>query len=164
MKERLDALFTLDPEIGTLTRWVSRGGTARAGTIAGSRNTRGYTQIRIDGKDYYVHRLIFFMMMGRWPEGEIDHINGDRSDNRWCNLREVSHAENSRNRRTQTTNTSGVTGVYWHAAAGKWVAQIQVGRKQIHLGLFVEFDDAVAARRAAELEHFGEFSATASRP
>jgi hypothetical protein len=162
-KERLDELLALDLAAGHFTRKVSRGGN-RAGTIAGTLDARGYIKIQIDGKYYSAHRLIFFMMTGHWPEGEIDHINGDRSDNRWRNLREATPAENSRNRRTTARNTSGVPGVYWDAASGKWRAQIQVNRKKINLGYFTEFEDAVAARRAAEVKYFGEFSATASRP
>ncbi len=162
-KERVNALFDLDLKTGHFTRKVSRGGTARAGTIAGSLSSSGHIQIRIDGKPYLAHRLIFFMVTGRWPEGEIDHINGDPSDNRWSNLREATHAENGRNLRKMSHNTSGVPGVSWYARLGKWQAQIQVNRKKIHLGYFTDFEDAVAARRAAEIKYFGEFSATSSR-
>lgn len=162
-QKRVHELLALDPEIGTLTRRIQTSSNARAGTIAGSRNARGYILIRLDGKYYLAHRLIFFMMVGRWPEHQIDHINGDPSDNRWSNLREATPAENSRNLRTKSSNTSGVTGVGWDARRGKWRAEIKVNLKQIHLDRFVKFEDAVAARRAAEVKYFGEFSATASR-
>jgi hypothetical protein len=163
MKERLDELLAYHLAAGYFTWRVSRGGTARAGTVAGGPDASGHIRIRIDGRLYSAHRLAFLTMTGRWPENDVDHIDGNPADNRWCNLRPATHAENARNQRTRTDNTSGVPGVGWHAASGKWQARIKVNGRFIHLGLFVELEDAVAARRAAELEPFGEFSATASR-
>ncbi len=161
-QKRVHELLALNPDLGRFTRKVSRGG-ARAGTIAGSRDALGRVRIQIDGENHYAHRLIFFMVKGRWPEGEIDHIDGNPANNRWSNLREATRTENNRNRSTQSNNTSGVTGVVWLARRGKWRASIVVNRRKIHLGYFTEFEEAVAARCAAEVKYFGEFSATASR-
>jgi hypothetical protein len=161
-KERLDELLAYHLAAGYFTWKVSRG-RVRAGTIAGTPDASGHIQIKIDGKPYLAHRLIFLMMTGRWPENEIDHIDGNPANNRWANLRPATRAENARNLRTNTRNTSGATGVCWHARLGKWQAHIAVDRKSIHLGYFAEFEDAVAARRATEVKYFGEFSATASR-
>ncbi len=86
------------------------------------------------------------------PSGEIDHINGDRTDNRICNLRDVTSAGNSCNRRRQDRNTSGVTGVAWDKRASRWQARIGLNGKQKYLGYFDSLDEAVAARKAAELE------------
>ena len=162
-KERLDELLAYDPETGHFTWGVRAGSRALVGTVAGSPNTNGHVHIGVDGKRYLAHRLAFLKMTGVMPDDQVDHINGVRDDNRWPNLRPATNAENGRNRRTQTTNTSGVPGVGWYARLGKWQAYIRVNYKHIHLGLFTEFEDAVAARRAAEVKYFGEFSATASR-
>ncbi len=160
-KERLDELLAYDRETGLFT-WRVRRQRIRIGSVAGRPNTSGHIQIKIDGKPHLAHRLAFLTMTGCWPENEVDHINGVRDDNRWTNLRPATHAENGRNR-CKTRNTSGVTGVRWDAARGKWCAYIRVNRKHIHLGRLTEFEDAVVARRAAEVKYFGEFSATASR-
>ncbi len=162
-KERLDELLSYHLETDHFTWKVSRGGTARAGSVAGSPNTSGHIQIKIDGKLYLAHRLVFLTITGRWPENELDHIDGNPANNRWANLREATRIENMQNQRVNTCNTSGVTGVGWHATTSKWRSRIHVNRKFVHLGYFTEFEDAVAARRAAEMKYFGEFSATASR-
>nr|WP_175479900.1 HNH endonuclease signature motif containing protein [Paracoccus homiensis] len=95
------------------------------------------------------HRVAWAVIHGRWPNGEIDHINGDRSDNRLANLREVTKRENHRNMAIRSDNTSGVTGVYWAREKGKWAAYIKAD-KMVALGRYDTFAEAVAARRAAE--------------
>ena len=114
--------------------------------------TCGYKVGRINGEKYKAHRVAWKMFYGTEPS-EIDHINGDRSDNRISNLREVSRVENSRNKRIHPANSSGVTGVVFHKATKKWLAKIGIGMSAKHLGLFETFDEAVAARKAAEAEH-----------
>ena len=162
-KERLDELLAYDPETGLFTWKVRINGRIRVGDEAGRTNTSGHIQITISRSSYCAHRLAFLAMTGRWPENEVDHINGNPADNRWVNLRPATRVENMRNQRTNARNTSGVTGVSWDTRRGKWMAFIQTNRKTTHLGYFTKFEDAVAARRAAEVKYFGEFSATASR-
>lgn len=90
---------------------------------------------------------------------DVDHINGDRADNRRLNLRTCDRSSNLKNKtRKRRDNSSGVTGVYLHKQTGKWTAQIQVGGKPRHLGLFQTKDEAGAARRAAEIQYYGEFA------
>lgn len=103
---------------------------------------------------------IVWCIFGRQFEGYkvIDHINRNPADNRIENLRLVPQSLNCWNRKTQANNTSGVKGVSMHNASGLWRAQIAVDRKQMHLGYFSAFDDAVAARKAAELRYYGEFA------
>jgi hypothetical protein len=113
----------------------------------------GYQQGSIDGRTYQAHRVIWARVTGAWPAADIDHINGDKLDNRIENLRVVSRAENSRNASKRVNNTSGVCGVSWHKNRGKWQALVVVQGKYHHLGLFTSFDDAVAARKAAAREH-----------
>lgn len=125
-----------------------------AGKPAGRVDTKGYPEIRIFGKTIRAHQIAWAFQTGYWPANLIDHINGDRADNRWCNLREVSHAENVKNKALDSRNTSGVVGVCWDKQEGRWRAQIGVNRGVIKLGSYINFDDAVAARKAAE-QRFG---------
>ena len=100
-----------------------------------------------------MHRLIWKLVTGRDPETEIDHINGVRTDNRWLNLREVSIQGNGRNMQRQKRNLSGTTGVLWDASRERWAAAIVVDYVTIHLGRFVELNDARNARKAAEKQY-----------
>jgi hypothetical protein len=90
------------------------------------------------------------MVHGYWPK-EVDHINGDSCDNRLVNLREVNHQQNMRNAKRRSDNSSGATGVYYIKATGRWIAQIRVDNRGRHLGAFNSFEEAVAARKAAEV-------------
>ena len=115
---------------------------------------RGYHVTTFRGKGgettLAAHRVAWALHHGNWPSGQIDHINGDKTDNRICNLRDVVNAENARNSAMKSNNTSGVSGVYLHKQTGKWCAQINAFGKTVGLGLFVEKRDAVIARKAAE--------------
>lgn len=128
-------------------RWNS----SRAGTRAGSSDAEGYQQIKIDGSVYRAHRLAVYLAYGEPPIGEVDHINGVRSDNRLENLRVVSCQQNSRNRKIPAGNKSGVVGVCWISARGKWMAHIGSGERQQNLGYFDEYEDAIQRRKSAEL-------------
>lgn len=112
----------------------------------------GYLHGTAFDRKHYAHRVAWAIHYGEWPEGEIDHINGDRTDNRISNLRAVTRSENQRNAKRRADNASSVTGVYWRRQEGKWSAQIFSGGRRKCLGCFTEFDAAVAARRAAEIE------------
>jgi hypothetical protein len=108
-----------------------------AGENAGHTCPRhGYVFIGIDRVVYRAHRLAWAHFYGEWPANQIDHINGDRQDNRIANLREATNAQNAQNMGIKKSNTSGVPGVSWHDRAGKWSAQITIGGKKRHLGLF----------------------------
>jgi hypothetical protein len=113
----------------------------------------GYKIGAILGRNYLAHRIIWLIISGCCPSGEIDHINGNRSDNRIANLRDVSKSENQRNATIRSDNASGFTGVCWHKAANKWIASIFVQKKNIYLGVFENIEDAKAARKAAEREY-----------
>ena len=112
----------------------------------------GHLVGRISRKLVFAHRVVFAMQKGHWPEHSIDHINGDPSDNRIENLRDVPHIENLRNQVTRKNNTTGVTGVSFNKRLGKWMAHICVKGKYTHLGFFLAKDAAVSARQAANIE------------
>jgi len=97
--------------------------------------------------------VIWAIVHGEWPEWQIDHINGVRRDTRLCNLRSVSASENSRNCALSTRNKSGSIGVCWDAHHNKWHASIKVDGRQVALGRFSEFENAVSARKAAEAKY-----------
>jgi hypothetical protein len=96
------------------------------------------------------HRVVWAIHRGVWPDGEIDHINGDRADNRISNLRDVTRSENARNAAKPRTNRSGVVGVNWRTSKGKWRAYISEGDRTTHLGYFDDFSEAVNVRIAEE--------------
>ncbi|KPL67431.1 hypothetical protein SZ64_04515 [Erythrobacter sp. SG61-1L] len=115
--------------------------------------SHGYQAGPIMGRTgFLAHRIAWAIVYGEWPT-EIDHINGDRCDNRLENLRMVSRRTNTKNRRLLASNRSGAHGVYWARHAGKWRAEIKSETGRIHLGYFTSKIDAIAARRAAEREH-----------
>lgn len=149
----LRQILDYNPETGKFF-WKSRGINDFDSQYAGkeaftSVNSLGYVQGEILGKNYKGHRVAWAIHHGYWPEN-IDHINGLKEDNRICNLREASHSQNSKNMKRYSTNTSGVTGVR-QIGNGKFQATICVNRKRITLGAFIKFEDAVKARKEAEI-------------
>ncbi|MCP5006232.1 MAG: HNH endonuclease [Planctomycetes bacterium] len=113
---------------------------------------KGYKMGRIFAEQYSAHRIIWKMVTDNDPN-EIDHINRDRADNKFENLRSVSHQENHQNLPLHKNNTSGIVGVDWDKARNKWRAQIKVNTKTVQIGRFSSKQDAIAARQQAEIEH-----------
>ncbi len=138
---------------GVFTWKVCLAARAPVGAKAGCK-ANGYIQIRIKNKLYYAHRLAFLHVLGVFPKQQIDHINGNRSDNSWINLREVSSTLNQQNAPLSKNNTSTVVGVLWDKRRKSWLAKIGVNSKELYLGAFKEFDLAVIARKNAE-QHYG---------
>lgn len=103
-------------------------------------------------KGHTAHRIAFLWMLGYWPH-EVDHKNRNKKDTRWANLREVTRGQNCRNRDKARNNTSGRVGVRKHGVHGKYEARISFNGAMIQLGVFVEFNDAVKAREAAERKY-----------
>jgi hypothetical protein len=125
-----------NPKTGVFT-WLKKVGRGNKGNIAGHINKHGYLQIQCDRKKYQAHRIAWFMTYGKWPDGDIDHINGVRTDNRIENLRDVSRSNNLKNqRKPKANNKSGFLGVYWHKGDSKWIAKIKINGKNKHLGSF----------------------------
>ncbi len=156
--QRLKEVLDYDPETGISTWLVSRGGNARAGTRAGYIKPGGYRRIKIDGKLYLEHRLVFFWMTGKWPAKQVDHRDLDRQNNRWHNLREATPTQNTANRRAHKNNTSGAKGVFWGKKAKKWIAQIKVNGVKIHLLATDSKEKAEAWYMAFAELAFGEYA------
>jgi len=155
--ERLRALLDYNPATGEFVWRVSRG-PAYKGSLAGSPHPNGYVYIKLDGKSYPVHRLVWLCMSGTFPPEDIDHINGHRNDNRLSNLRLATRAENCMNSKVRNTNTSGVKGVSWNQETRRWTAYINVNKSRLHLGRFIRIEDAAAAYEEAAKKYFGEFA------
>jgi hypothetical protein len=157
--ERLREALDYDPGTGAFAWRIAKRGINKcdpAGTVI-----KGYVQIGLDQVFYRAHRLAWLYVYGRWPQGDIDHINGVRGDNRIANLREATHSQNMANRGPQKNNKSGFKGVSQHTQTGKWIAFIKAksGNSKVrNLGSFDTPEEAHRAYRAAASELFGEFA------
>jgi hypothetical protein len=157
--ESLSAIFVYDDASGEL-KWkkvpdkkVSR---AKVGDIAGAVMMNGYRMICIEYRKYLAHRLIWKMKTGQDAPFSIDHIDGNRLNNRFANLRAATQSQNGMNSKMRKNNTSGVKGVYW--GLGKWRAQIMIKRRMIALGGFDILGDAASAVAEARKKYHGEFA------
>jgi hypothetical protein len=122
----------------------------KSGGIAGSVGEHGYRRIMVGGARYPAHRLAWLYVYGRWPHGQIDHVNRVRDDNRIANLRECTPAENGQNRTIARNNTSGFTGACFNKLERKWIAYIRANGRRTHLGYFRSAQEAHAAHREAK--------------
>lgn len=136
--------------------WRNDRSRIRAGDKAGCLDKKGYVQVKIDGKPYKAHRVIFLLINGFLPD-VIDHIDGNPANNRIENLRACTQQQNVFNAGTRSTNTSGYTGVYWDRKNNKWRAAIRVSGRMKVLGRFDSIESAIAARTQAAKAMHGEF-------
>lgn len=132
-QERLKELLQYEPESGLFFWTILKGGWPRPGRPAGSTNSEGYRKIGIDRRYYFSHRLAWLYVHGAWPTKCIDHINGDRTDNRMANLREVTVHENNFNV-TAVRAASGYIGVYLDKRTKTWTAAIRANGRTKTLG------------------------------
>jgi hypothetical protein len=154
-QERLHELLDYNPGDGVFVwRRLPGRGRSRGGTVAGCLRPDGYRCVNVDYKLYLAHRLAFLYAYGRWPAEQIDHINRIKDDNRICNLREATNAQNSINRLTQRNNRLGICGVYF--ARGKYVAGVTLNGRTTYLGRFVTAQEAAEAHRLALVSLHGE--------
>lgn len=157
-EDYLKSILSYDPHTGVFLWRAPTGRRAKKGSIAGSRSDQGYVYIRIHRRLFRAHRLAFLYMEGALPETFVDHINGDKSDNRWVNLRKASLTENNRNNRNRPMGESGYRGVCRRPGGSTWIAGITVNRKRIHLGSFATKEQAAQAYRDAAEKYHKEFS------
>ena len=151
----LTSILHYDPGTGI---WTWRQAPSRytpylIGQRAGSVGRDGARRIQINGHYYYAHQLAWFYTTGKWPKGEVDHINHKPDDNRWTNLRESNSHQNSCNRRKQRNK-----GVSWHKSKRKFETKIQVNGKTIHPGAFKRIDFAAWMYDLVALKYHGEFA------
>lgn len=125
---------------------------------AGCDSSNGYRQIWFNGKQHLEHRVAWFLHYGEWPDRHVDHINGNRSDNRIINLRLATNSENLRNRLKPRNNTSGYKGVSYIKRYDIYQATIRVEGKNKFLGRFASPEAAADAYQRAALKHHGEFA------
>jgi hypothetical protein len=144
---------------GLITWKKNRSRTAKKGSPAGCISSCGYIQVMINRKKYMLHRIAWLLGTGIDPvDFEIDHANGNKTDNRLCNLRKASRAENTWNQSKPKSNTSGHKGVSWSKKYGKWVAYIGVNWERMHLGYFLDKEQAKAAYEDAANKYHGNFA------
>lgn len=135
-----------DPETGNFWR------------KAGCLNVSGYRQIWFQGKQHMEHRVAWYLHYGEWPIDQIDHINGNRGDNRISNLRQASNSENLCNRKKPKNNTSGYKGVSWNSSRQAWQATIRRNGSNKNLGYFATREEAASIYGKAALQYHGEFA------
>lgn len=165
-KKLLQECFIYDESTGLLT-WKSRPSShfkseryrkafnkRMSGKIAGSIDIQtGYIKLSISDKTYYAHRIIMELSGFGTKDFQIDHINGNKSDNRLCNLRVVDGEGNAKNQKRAINNSSGYVGVTWSKDMLKWRAAISINKKLTHIGYYDSIEDAVAARKGMELKN-----------
>ena len=167
----LKSILEYDPDTGTFT-WKPRPvrpefsrtdkvwNAAWSGKVAGTL-CHGYVKLCIGyGKQYNAHRLAWLYMTGEWPEHDIDHIDLDRSNNAFSNLREATRWQNILNKRRRSDNKSGHKGVSQHTQSGMWRARVSMNGKVVHCSLHKTKEAAAAAYEAAARELHGEFART----
>lgn len=153
-QEYLKEFFNYNPETGEFSRIKAvgkQGKGCRVGDKIGTIATNGYVRIKIDGKYYVRSHLAWLYVYGYMPLDTIDHIDRIRDNDRILNLRSIKNRDNYTNMSKFNTNKSGHTGVCWHKKANKWCAQIVVNYKAKHLGLFSKLEDAIQARKEANI-------------
>jgi hypothetical protein len=146
--EAVRRFLLYDPHTG-MWLWRADGVNRKKGWFAGIKHNKGYWALRIGRGRYLAHRIAWLWMTGEWPKHEIDHIDLDRSNNKWGNLREATFAQQARNTKQRTHNTSGFRGVSFNRRIAKWAAGIRVEGRRVHLGYFPTAEEAGAAYREA---------------
>lgn len=159
MKKRLDLPLGLqiayDPISGRFNRLISRPHSPAGSLADGKFDTHGYRVVRVGGNEHRAHRLAWYMSHGEWPPADIDHINGDRADNRLSNLRLATRQQNLRNARISSRSSSGAKGV--HPSGRYWAVALRVDGKKRHVGTFETKELAAEAYQLAAAMRDPEF-------
>ena len=140
-----------DKETGRFTSLINRGRVKEGQRIDIIRKD-GYARVTFKYRRYLAHRLAFYFMAGRFPKF-IDHINHNKGDNRWTNIREVKHCDNMKNLTIDKRNKSGTTGVCRIKSSGRWKAEIRVDGNYKFIGNYIKIEDAIKARKDAEIKY-----------
>ena len=159
MDEAIINLLRYCPEVGgpCLVWKVSKRSHIKENMMAGSKAKEGYWQVQINKKNYPAHRVVYFLCTGLWPIAQIDHIDGNPSNNRIENLREATVQENGQNRKLNINNCSGYQGVTFSKSTNKWQSQIKANGSYKYLGVFITAEEAHEAYKMAKRE-FHQFN------
>lgn len=160
-QERVKELFKLDRK-GRLVRKVTVNNKAKAGDFSTAKDRDGYLVVGIDRKLYRAHRVVWLYVHGQWPNGDIDHINGIKHDNRPSNLRDVTRSENLQNQKVRKNNKVGFKGVWLHKQTGRFAAVIESNGKRYYIGCFETPEEAANAysEKAKEVHKYNPCSNT----
>lgn len=155
----LRAILSYDPETGDFTRLVARGHKWKVGQVVGGVTSHGYINITIDGTHYYGHRLAWLFMTGEWPKDQIDHADGDKTNNRFANLREATTSDNMCNRGPTRRSKSGFRGVSYAGdkSRKRWIAVVRKGDR-LYIRAFMTKEEAIVMRQLAAQDIHGEFA------
>jgi|HubBroStandDraft_6_1064221.scaffolds.fasta_scaffold04429_5 hypothetical protein len=157
-QDALRRIIDYDPDTGIFTWRIQARPQTSVGSRAGYPKEHGYRVIGIGQREYYEHRLAWLYTVGTWPRAQIDHINMDRADNRWVNLREATQGENHRNKRAYKNNTSGFKGVFFHKPTAKYLGIVTRDGVSYSTRYFAEPEQANAAVCALRQRVHGEFT------
>lgn len=152
----LNELFTYNPDTG-LIYWKAKGKGRIKKKEAGTLLYSGYIGVCVGPKRIQAHRLAWALFYGKEPKDQIDHINGIKTDNRICNLREATNSQNGKNLKLSKASTTGIAGVSYSKKYKNYRAYIKVEFKQKYLGTFKTLEEAKLARQNAEIKYFGEW-------
>jgi hypothetical protein len=150
--KQVDDVLHYDDDTGLLIRKRRTSKSVYVGDIAGTTRVDDYIVVRVNGRMHKAHHVVWLLKTQNWPNGNLDHIDGDISNNRIENLREADHRMNARNQKLRSTNKSGVCGVCWESQKKRWRATINGENGKENIGHFINKSDAIAARRAREIE------------
>ncbi len=155
-KKYLESLLSYDPNTGLFT-WKINKGRVSAGSVCNNTQDQGYKKVNIDGKSYYLHRLVFLLEDGVFPN-VVDHINGDVSDNKRINLRKTSRAGNRRNSKVSSNNISGVKNVHYNKKTSSYSVTMHVNGVRKSFGSFSTLEKAKQVADKAREDNHKEFA------
>lgn len=144
-QKQVQELFDYDPDTGEVKRKVGVTNNAKKGSIVGWLNGEGYFNVKIHKTSYKLHRVIWLYVYGSWPTGVIDHVNRDKTDNRFCNLRDTTVQTNNINKGVRKDSKTGVPNVTWRERDQLFYAACKRDGKQNYLGSFNNVEDAAKA-------------------
>lgn len=155
--KKLEEWLTLDEEKGEIFWKQSPTPRIKVGDKVGYKGAKDYYRLKLQGQVFLFHRVVWALYTGSWPKECLDHINGDKTDNRPVNLREASWTENRRNT-SFSKGSSRFTGVTWNKATNKWMARFRETGNYRYLGLFNTEEEAATAYNKVAAERYGEFA------